>query len=303
MVGERLGPEAYRAVYEYSADGVIFSAPDGRIFAANPAACAILGRAEAEICELGRQGLMDPGDDRWEVILEERRRTGTARGTARMLRADGVAIEVEMSAQMFPDVNGEARSITILRDVTARVVMEHEFEELNEQLRELALTDELTGLRNRRGFLAVGAHMLEVADRHVATTQLLYLDVDNMKALNDQLGHSAGDAGLQAVARALTRVLRHADVVSRLGGDEFVALVLGLDEEGRDVVERRIEGYLRAAPTLAEVGRQVEVSVGWASRPPFAAQGVEELLAEADRAMYQVKATKAAARQRLATSS
>jgi diguanylate cyclase (GGDEF)-like protein/PAS domain S-box-containing protein len=301
-MGERLGPEAYRAVYEYSADGVIFSAPDGRIFAANPAACAILGRSEADICELGRDGLRDPSDPRWDAVLDERRRTGTGRGTARMMRGDGSAIEVEMSSQVFPDANGEARSITILRDVTVRVAMEHEFEELNEQLRELALTDELTGLRNRRGFLAVGAHMLEVADRHVATTQLLYLDVDNMKALNDQLGHSAGDAGLQAVARALTRVLRHADVVSRLGGDEFVALVIGLDEDGRDVVERRIDGYLRAAPTVAEVGRQVEVSCGWASRPPFAALGVEDLLVEADRAMYQMKALKTATRPGLATS-
>jgi len=291
---ERLGPEAYRAVYEYNADGVIFSAPDGRIFAANPAACTILGRTEAEICALGREGLRDPADRRWEPLLAERRRTGATRGTARMLRGDGTAIEVEMAAQVFPDANGETRSITILRDVTARVAMEREFEELNEQLRELALTDELTGLRNRRGFLAVGAHMLEVADRHVATTQLLYLDVDNMKELNDQLGHGAGDAGLRAVARALTRVLRHADVVSRLGGDEFVALVLGLAEEGRDVVERRIEGYLRAAPTVAEVGREVEVSIGWATRPPFASLGVEDLLVEADRSMYKVKADKAA---------
>jgi len=300
-MGERLGPEAYRAVYEYGADGVLFGAPDGRIFAANPAACAILGWSEAEICDRGRRGLLDPDDHRWEAILEERRRTGTARGTARMLRSDGAAIEVEISARLFPDADGETRALTIVRDVTAQVAMEREFEELNGQLRELALTDELTGLRNRRGFLAVGTHMLEVADRHVVTTQLLYLDVDNMKELNDQLGHGAGDAGLQAVARALTRVLRHADVVSRLGGDEFVALVLALDDQGRDVVERRIQGYLRATPTVAEVGRRVEVSIGWASRPPFSPLGVEDLLAAADRSMYRVKADKAVARPRMAT--
>jgi diguanylate cyclase (GGDEF)-like protein/PAS domain S-box-containing protein len=268
-MAEKLGPEAYRAIYEYSADGVMFTAPDGRIFAANPAACAILAMTEEEICARGRHGLADPDDVRWAPMVAERERTGHTRGCVRMRRGDGALIEVELSSQVFGEVDGELRTCTIIRDVTERVAMERGLEEMSEQLRELALTDELTGLRNRRGFLAVGAHMLEVADRHVTAVQLLYLDVDNMKDLNDHLGHSAGDAGLRSVARALSRVLRHADVVSRIGGDEFVALILGLDEAGRDVIERRIEGYLRAAPTVAVVGRPVEVSMGWATRVPF----------------------------------
>ncbi|HXX89989.1 MAG TPA: sensor domain-containing diguanylate cyclase [Acidimicrobiales bacterium] len=301
MTGDELGPEEFRAIWEYSADGVLFTAPDGRIFAANPAACTLLRMTEEEICAAGRAGIVDPDDGRWDELVAERDRAGRVRGEGRMCRGDGTLVEVEIASQVFgaPDGDGpaERRTCTIVREITARVAMEHELEEMSEQLRELALTDELTGLRNRRGFLAVGAHMLEVADRHVSNAQLLYLDVDNMKDLNDNLGHAAGDAGLRAVAGALTRVLRHADVVSRIGGDEFVALVLGLDDERRVVVERRIDGYLRAAPTVDAVGRPVEVSIGWAARVPFDPATVEDLLAEADRAMYRVKAIKLAARQ------
>lgn len=296
MVGERLGPESYRALYEHSPDAVLFTAPDGRVLAANPAACEMFQMTEAEICARGRQGLADPDDERWTTLLAERASAGRARGTARVFRGDARPIEVEITSQVFAEVDGEERTCTILRDASERMAMEHDLEEMGERLHQLALTDELTGLRNRRGFLAVASHMLEVADRHVANTHLLYLDVDNMKHVNDHLGHSAGDGALRAVARALNRVLRNADVVCRLGGDEFVALVLGLDDARRDVIERRIKGYLRAAPTVAVVGRPVEVSIGWAVRVPFAAATVDELLAVADQAMYRAKGPKAAPR-------
>ena len=131
-----LGPAAYRALYENSPDGVLFTVPDGRVLAANPAACQILGRTEAEICSLGRQGLADLTDDRWPRILAERERAGYARGVARMIRADGTAIEVEMSARIFTDGAGETRTCTIVRDVTDRVTMERELRRSRERLAE-----------------------------------------------------------------------------------------------------------------------------------------------------------------------
>jgi two-component system, sensor histidine kinase PdtaS len=131
-----IGPEAYRALYEHSPDGVLFTVPDGRVLAANPAACRMLRRTEAEICSLGRQGLADPTDERWVPLLEERDRTGSGRGVARMLRGDGTPIEVELSAQVFRDSDGEERSCTILRDVTDRVRMELELRQSRRQLAE-----------------------------------------------------------------------------------------------------------------------------------------------------------------------
>jgi len=299
MIDERLSPEAYRAIYEYSADAVLFTAPDGRIFAANPAACALLRRTEDEICALGRQGMTDPEDERWGPLVAERQRTGRARGIARLSRGDSTLVEVEITSQVFSDGERQERTCTILRDVTDRVVMERELEAMSEQLRQLALTDELTGLRNRRGFLTVASQMLEVADRHLEPAQLLYLDVDNMKVLNDNFGHTVGDSALQTVALALTETVRNADVAARIGGDEFVALVIGLDDSAQAIIERRIEGCLATAEEMSPVGQPVEISIGWATRQPFGSASAEELLIEADHAMYRVKTAKS--RRRTAT--
>jgi diguanylate cyclase (GGDEF)-like protein/PAS domain S-box-containing protein len=286
---EVLGPEAYRAIYENSPDGVLFTAPDGRVLAANPAACEILGATEAEICQLGRQGMADQTDERWSSMLAERARTGRVHGVARMVRGDGTVIEVEMSAKVFAAGNGEKRTCTIVRDVTERVALERQLVELNQRLHELTLTDELTGLRNRRGFVLVGSQLLELADRESSTTDLLFIDIDNMKDLNDSHGHAAGDAALREVGRTLSGIVRRADVAARLGGDEFVMLAVGLDEPHRGLIAERIRADLGAARTVAAVGRGVEVSVGWARRAPGEPKLIEDLLAEADRIMYGTK--------------
>jgi diguanylate cyclase (GGDEF)-like protein/PAS domain S-box-containing protein len=289
-----LGLEAYRALYDNSPDGVMFTIPDGRVLAANPAACEIFRMTEAEICALGRRGLADETDERWGPLLAERQRAGRAKGVARMIRGDGALVEVEMSARIFSGANGEQRSCTIVRDVTERMAMERELVDMSARLRELTLTDELTGLRNRRGFVTLGSHMLEMADRQQSTAHLLFLDVDNMKELNDGHGRHAGDTGLRAVARALSEAVRRADVSARIGGDEFVALALGLGECDRAAIERRITASLRSAPTVAAVGRPLAVSLGWAARAASESATVEDLLAQADIAMYRAKAAKTA---------
>ena len=113
-------------MYLNSPEGVLFTSPDGRVLAANPAACEILGRSEAEICALGRSGLTDHSDPRWSRLLSERARTGRAAGIARMLRADGTPVEVEMSARVFSDPDGGTRTCTMIRDVTERVRLQAE---------------------------------------------------------------------------------------------------------------------------------------------------------------------------------
>ena len=120
-----LSLEAYRALYENNPDGVLFTVPDGRILAANPAACRILGRSETEIRRIGRQGLADETDERWNAMLADRGRTGHVEGVGRMVCGDGRLIEVEIGAQVFRDAAGAERACIILRDVTERVGMEN----------------------------------------------------------------------------------------------------------------------------------------------------------------------------------
>jgi diguanylate cyclase (GGDEF)-like protein/PAS domain S-box-containing protein len=291
-VSRTLGTEAYRALYEESPDGVLFTVPDGRVIAANQAACEILRLTEREICSLGRPGLADPTDPRWDQLVAERDRVGHVRGVARMVRGDLTAIEVEVNAKIFADNNGEQRTCTVLRDVTERMATERKLVELTARLREVALIDELTGLRNRRGFVEVSSQILQLADRQGAAAHLLFLDVDGMKELNDDLGHHAGDAALKAVAEALRSALRRADVLARIGGDEFVALTLGLDGAEHDPVEERVRRYLRGPGTISSVGRRVEVSIGWARRGPREPIMVEDLVKRADWSMYRAKASK-----------
>lgn len=285
-----LGPEDYRAMYDYSPDGVLFTSPDGRIIAANPAACEILGRTESEICGLGRQELMDHDDARWEALLTERARTGRVRGIARMIHGSGAKIEIEMSARIFRDSRGQERSCTIINDVTERIRMERELAELSDRLRTLAATDELTGLHNRRGFVIVARQVLEIASRQGTRVALLFVDIDNMKAINDRYGHDSGDEAIRAVAEALRQELRSADTVARIGGDEFAALALGLDDAELRAVEQRIRGRLRRMQRDTEFG--IAVSAGWTVHPADATLTIEQLLAEADQAMYLEKSTK-----------
>lgn len=293
LAPEVLGLDGYRALYEHSPEGVLFTSPDGRVLAANPAACAILGRTEAEICAVGRERMMDHDDPRWAGMLAERERRGVVHGVARMIRGDGVAIEVEISARIFRTPEGEPRTCTTLRDVTERV---HRERQLSARLQELAVTDDLTGLHNRRGFVAIGEQILEVADRERSAVGVMFLDVDNMKAVNDRFGHLAGDRALIVVADALRDALRDADTVARIGGDEFVALAIGLAQCDRVAVERRIrEGLAQLGIELAP-SVEVEVSIGWATREPGDGITVEDLLAAADEAMYGAKATKAGSR-------
>jgi len=289
---ERLGPEAHQALYEDSPNAVVFTLPDGRVTAANRAASKIFCMTETEICARGHQGLADPSDERWGPLLAQRERTGKAHGVARMVRSDGTLIEVGMSTYLFIAADGEERACTVFLEATDGVARERRLAEETDKRHELALNDELTGLRNRRGFVEVASQILEMADRQQVPAHLLFLHVDRMRELNDRLGHNSGDAALEAVARALTHALRRADVLARIGGDEFAALTLGLNRTGPNAVEARIGKYLGASPTVATVGAAVSVSVGWAVRAPGERVTVEDLLEHADQMMYRTKAMK-----------
>jgi diguanylate cyclase (GGDEF)-like protein len=151
----------------------------------------------------------------------------------------------------------------------------------------MAVTDELTGLANRRGLLLAGEPMLQVSRRTGRPVTVLYLDIDGLKQVNDSGGHAAGDRLIVATGEILHDVFRSADVVARLGGDEFAVLLSGTGETHVGVLQARLHSRLAEAGIFASVG---VVSADPAQND----QSLEQLVDMADLAMYSAKRTRRA---------
>ncbi|MDP5035842.1 MAG: diguanylate cyclase [Alishewanella sp.] len=164
-----------------------------------------------------------------------------------------------------------------------------ERKELLSRLHYSALYDELTQLPKRELFKDRCQQALAALPRHNGCLALFYLDLDNFKPINDQLGHAAGDSVLQEVAKRIQRCIRHSDTVARFGGDEFVILLSKLDEYN---VVFAIAEQIRLALAKPILFKQhaihVTSSIGVALYPSCGAN-TEQLMATADQAMYQAK--------------
>lgn len=129
--------ERYRLLFETSLDAILLTAPDGRVFAANPAACQIFDHSEADICELGRTGMIDMADPGFALALDEREKTGHFTGELTFVRRDGTKFPGEISTAQFRDRMGRSRTSMIIRDVTERKLIQKSLMESEEQLRRL----------------------------------------------------------------------------------------------------------------------------------------------------------------------
>jgi PAS domain S-box-containing protein len=163
----RASEERYRSLFDNSDDAVLLTAPDGRIFAANPAACRIVGRTEAEICQTGRAGVVDPTDPRLPIALEERERTGRFRGELTCLRSDGQPFPGEVTSVVFQGEAGQPRTSMIIRDITERKRAEE------------ALTAERTLLRTIIDILPALVYVKDTACRKILAN---HVDLEYMGA-------------------------------------------------------------------------------------------------------------------------
>lgn len=171
--------------------------------------------------------------------------------------------------------------------------------EKNEQLEQMAATDPLTGLYNRRHFGRVVEQLFAEAQRHDKDLSCIMIDMDGFKQLNDGSGHLVGDQLLQTAGRVIRSNLRLMDVAARYGGDEFVVLLPQATGDDAVHAARRIAAEFRiAAQAMSKPAAGVSMSIGIASVRSSNAASADQLIAAADRAMYQ---SKAAGRDRITT--
>jgi diguanylate cyclase (GGDEF)-like protein len=167
-----------------------------------------------------------------------------------------------------------------------------ELEQANIRLHKLSLTDELTGINNRRGFMIHAEELLKFARRAGYQLCLLYLDVDHLKHINDTFGHAAGDTALRDTARILAETFRESDIIARLGGDEFAVLALDTTGNHVETIQTRLQRNLEAHNTQTDYGYVLSFSLGVICVDLKSNLSTNELLAQADAALYLNKQQK-----------
>lgn len=201
----------------------------------------------------------------------------------------GTADKTKVSGAMSDQVTDVSDVDQLIAEISALRGKVAQLQERVEQLDLLAHEDSLVGLPNRRGFIRALERLLDRMDRYDEQGAVLFVDLDGLKAINDTLGHQAGDEALIQVSRLLVGGVRKSDLVARIGGDEF-AILLGhsTEDSARDAAHRLIETI--AASEFTHCGQTLPLSVAIGASAVHADDTPEAALARADEEMYRRKA-------------
>ncbi|MFZ5439829.1 MAG: GGDEF domain-containing protein [Myxococcota bacterium] len=261
------------ALLEAAPDAVIVSDAEGRVVLLNLQAEMLFGRSRDDVAGLDLTELLAPAEELPKLPLLVERRAGHS--VERVARCRGREVPVEVTLAPV-NVEGKPFTIAVLHDLTER-------RHLEEQLRFLSMHDALTGLANRAGFDAALA-LLEVRGPH--PVGVVMVDLDELKQVNDERGHAAGDELLRRAAEVLRTTFRTTDVVARIGGDEFAVLAAGRDAAAIDTLARRLAEGVEAHNRRYDLP-PLRVSVGTAVTSE--GSSIAAALRDADARMYSMK--------------
>jgi diguanylate cyclase (GGDEF)-like protein/PAS domain S-box-containing protein len=273
----------YRTIFNSVLDAVFVTRPDGTIVDANEVAARQFGFGSGvgigEIPGLRIENLILT-DISWDQdILPQVRACGVFRFEGQAKGKDGTLAPVDVQVASMR-LGEEELYVTVAHDIRQR-------KQLEQELDRLAITDHLTGIGNRAGLERALDWELNQADRYLRPLTVAMMDIDHFKAVNDRLGHEAGDHALTHVCSVTASVLRHADLFFRYGGEEFIVLLPETTLDGASHLAERIRAAVAAA-SLPEVGR-LTVSIGVTQFHP--GESRDELIARADVALYKAKSS------------
>lgn len=297
--------DLWRAAAQSSPFATIVADEAGHIVIANRAAEVLTGYEGGALLGMAIESLVpDHVRDRHAAqrLAFAAETAGRPMGRNRDLevrRRDGQVVPVEIGLTPVRAA-GRRYVVCALLDLTERKHTEQriaeqaaQLQEANARLEELATTDSLTALRNRRAFLDQLNIQLELAVRAARPLSILFLDLDHFKAYNDRYGHLAGDEVLRIAAKVLRDRARRSDIVARVGGEEFGILLPEADRSGALTLGER---FRAAIETSAWPRRPITMSVGATTVsfkvtvPRPAVPSYSQVLSAADRALYRSKA-------------
>ncbi|MFZ5817898.1 MAG: diguanylate cyclase domain-containing protein [Bacillota bacterium] len=278
--------ERFRIAFQNAPIGMALVDAGGRILEVNPALCQMLGYSAAELTRMDLMAVTHPEDVAADLAQLHRVFEGRMDGyrmEKRYIHKDGRIIWGELRAAVVRDSRGRLRYVLgQVQDVTEQKLHE-------EQLREMADRDPLTGLHNRRRFQEELHWALALWQRYGTPGAVVVMDLDGFKAINDTLGHHTGDELLRRIGAALLREMRETDLYARLGGDEFACFLAAVTPEEAVAVTQRVQQAVERTCLAADIGPfHVTVSAGIAMLPEHGSY-LDDLLIRADMAMYQAK--------------
>lgn len=287
----RHGEKKLRTITSAVQDAIMMIDHDGNISFWNEAAEKIFGYSLQETIGKHYLEFIVPQRNRndFEKGFIGFRKTGDGFGIGKTMeveamRKDGTEFpaELSLSAAQF---HYQWIAVGIVRDITQRKQNE-------EKIVALSITDQLTGLHNRRGFLVFAEQQLKLADRNRRRVLLFFADLDGLKGINDTLGHKEGDQAIADVATVLRDTFRSSDIIARMGGDEFAILAIDPEENNIELIMNRLQNQVDLHNRQAKRKYQLSISVGSSFYDPENPSSVDELMASADALMYEQKRKK-----------
>jgi diguanylate cyclase (GGDEF)-like protein len=229
-----------------------------------------------------------------DVILETQRTAPTVPLVALSATADEAlaAQALQLGAQDFL-VKAEINPGQLARALSFAIARQ----QAQLQFRSLSLLDELTGLHNRRGFISLAEQRLKLTSRQGVRSSLIFIDVDNLKYINDNFGHREGDYALQQIASLLRECFRESDIIGRLGGDEFCILLSHAGDTGDHMVRKRLFQLIGRSNENSRRFYALSVSLGIVE--VAGPHDLEQQISRADALMYEHKRAKQVRSERL----